>query len=162
MLVLSKQKIQQKVRRLALEILEHNYQNKELILAGINNNGMRFAKLLLRELKAHSGNKLILTQIKLNPADPLTSEVEVGLDIQSLSGKSVIIIDDVANTGRTLFYALRPLLQVLPAKVQMAVLVDRQHKSFPVHVDFVGLSLATTVQENILVNLEKDAYVKLE
>ena len=65
----------------------------------------------------------------------------------------------MANTGRTIFYAIKPFLDVLPGKVEVAVLVDRKHKSFPVKVDYMGLSLATTLQENISVNLsEKDNY----
>ena len=162
MIVLEKTKIKQKIRRLAHEIIEQNYKAKEIVLAGINNNGMRFAKQLLKQLRSISEEKISLTQIKLNPADPLSSDIELDLDVKSLSGKTVIIVDDVANTGRTLFYALKPLMNILAIKIQMAVLVDRQHKSFPVKVDFVGLSLATTFQENIYVNLEKEFYVKLE
>ena len=65
-----------------------------------------------------------------------------------------IIVDDVANTGRTIFYAFKPLLEVLPKKVEVAVLINREHKSFPIKVDYQGLSLATTVQENIEVNIK--------
>ena len=73
-----------------------------------------------------------------------------------LKSKVLIIVDDVANTGRTIFYAFQPLLALLPSKLQVAVLVDRKHKSFPIEVDYVGLSLATTMKENIVVKLTGD------
>ena len=73
---------------------------------------------------------------------------------EELRDKVIIVVDDVANTGRTIFYAIKPLLNVLPRKVEVAVLVDRKHKSFPVHVDYVGMSLNTTLQENIDVHID--------
>jgi pyrimidine operon attenuation protein/uracil phosphoribosyltransferase len=75
------------------------------------------------------------------------------MPLSELEGKTIVVVDDVGNTGRTLFYACKPLLEVLPHKVEMAVLVDRKHKSFPVKVDYVGLSLATTLREHIDVQL---------
>ena len=75
------------------------------------------------------------------------------MSAEEFKNKVVIIVDDVANTGRTIFYAIKPLLDVLPKRVQVAVLVDRKHKSFPIHVDYVGLSLATTLNENIDVQI---------
>ncbi|RMF31389.1 MAG: phosphoribosyltransferase, partial [Bacteroidetes bacterium] len=144
---------QQKIRRLAIEIIEHNYDEDEIILAGINNNGMYFASLLLEELRARRPDPFHLTSLRLNPANPLASEIQFGMPLEQVAGKVVIIVDDVANTGRTIFYATKPLLEVLPKKVEVAVLVDRQHKSFPIKVDYVGLSLATTLRENIDVQI---------
>ena len=83
------------------------------------------------------------------------------MEVGALRGKTIVVVDDVANTGRTLFYATKPLMEVVPAKVQMAVLVDRMHKSFPVHVDFVGMSLATTIQDHIEVELGRSYSVAL-
>ena len=81
--------------------------------------------------------------------------VEIDLSPEALHNQTIIVIDDVANTGRTLFYACKPFLELLPRKIEMAVLVDRKHKSFPVLVDYVGLSLATTLREHIEVDLSK-------
>ena len=80
-------------------------------------------------------------------------EIEIELPLESLNGKNIIVIDDVANTGRTLFYAVKPLMTILPNKIETAVLVDRKHKSFPIEVNYYGISLATTFQENIKVKL---------
>lgn len=153
MKLLDSKKIGQKINRLAIEILENNYQEKELILAGINNNGMRFAKMLATVLAEKSEQNIVLTTIKLSPADPMSTPITIGLSDSEIKDKVLIIIDDVANTGRTIFYAFQPLMQVMPKKVEVAVLVDRKHKSYPIKVDYVGLSLATTLNEHIQVNL---------
>ncbi len=155
MKILENSKIEQKIRRLSIEILENNYGEKSLILAGINNNGTHFAKLLIKELKKLTDIPISLAKLSLNPANPLESEIQIDLEKKDLKNKVVIIVDDVANTGRTIFYAMQPLLQTLPKKVEVAVLVDRQHKQFPIGVDYVGLSLATTLKENIQVDIKK-------
>ena len=155
MKILDQKTIERKTKRVAMEILENNYGEKELILAGINNKGMTFAKMLLNELEKVTKVKLTLTQVKISPADPLGNEVSFGMPVKDIKGKVVIMVDDVANTGRTIFYACKPLLDTLPKKVEVAVLVNRQHKSFPVRVDFVGLSLATTLMEDIDVHFNE-------
>ncbi len=162
MQILNKQQIAQKINRIAIQILERNLHAKEIVLAGINNNGYGFAKKLEKTLSGLTEIPILLTRIQLNPADPLDSEIKVDAPLNDLEKKVIIVIDDVANTGRTIFYAMKPLLNILPRKVEVAVLVDRTHKSFPVHVDYVGLSLATTLKENIEVDLtSKSASVEL-
>ncbi|MBC7774351.1 MAG: phosphoribosyltransferase [Phycisphaerae bacterium] len=155
MQILTDHQIRQKIRRIAIEILERNYGESEIILAGLNNNGLGFAQLLLKELQAVApkSTSLTLTRIRLNPANPVEYEPVVELSAAELRGKSIVIVDDVANTGRTIFYAVQPLLKVVPKKVEVAVLVDRQHKSFPVKADYVGLSLATTLRDDIDVRI---------
>lgn len=155
MQILTDRQIRQKIRRIAIEILERNYGEPEIILAGLNNNGLGFAKLLMAELEAVAtkNTKLSLTSIRLNPANPVEYEPVVEMSAAELRDKAIVIVDDVANTGRTIFYAVQPLLQVVPKKVEVAVLVDRQHKSFPVKADYVGLSLATTLREHIDVRI---------
>ncbi len=151
--ILDKSQIKRKIRRLAIQIMEQNYGDEEIILAGINNNGYFFAELLRKELKKISDSQIRLTRITLNPARPVDNPISIEMDVKELKNKTVIVVDDVANTGRTLFYAIEPLLQTLPRKVEMAVLVDRTHKAFPLRADYVGTSLATTLQENIIVHI---------
>ncbi len=153
MRILDQNKIKQKVKRLAIEIIENNYDAKEIIVAGINNNGYGFAKMLLRQLRSLSDIQYTLARIKINPAKPLSEEVTISLKSDDLENKIVIIVDDVANTGRTTFFAFKPLLEVMTQKIEVAVLVDRLHKSFPIKVDYVGLSLATTLKEDIDVRI---------
>ncbi len=153
MQVLDSKQIEQKIKRLSFEIIEMNHHASEIILLGINNNGHQFAKKIVSQLKKITSQSIVLSRIVINPADPVSSPVDIDLDISKLKNKCVILVDDVANTGRTLFYACKPIMDVLPKKLEVAVLVDRQHKSFPIKVDYVGLSLATTIQENIDVKL---------
>lgn len=149
MKLLDKNQIQQKIKRLAIQILENNLEEQEIVLAGINNNGLTFAKMLHKQLQKITQTPIELTQIRLSPADPLSNPVEIKMPTEELEGKVLIIVDDVANTGRTIFYAFQPLMQILLKKVEVAVLVDRKHKSYPIEVNYMGLSLATTIQENI-------------
>jgi pyrimidine operon attenuation protein/uracil phosphoribosyltransferase len=155
MKILDHRQIQQKIKRLAFEILERNYGEEEIILAGINNNGMTFAELLLAELRAISSIRFTLTRLRLNPAAPAQHPIQLEMPVVELDNKAVIIVDDVANTGRTIFYAIKPILEVVPKKVEVAVLVDRTHKSFPIRVDYFGLSLATTLLQNIKVRIRE-------
>jgi pyrimidine operon attenuation protein / uracil phosphoribosyltransferase len=158
MLVLNHTQITRRLRRLATEILERNYDTPELILAGLNNNGLAMAQKLMQELlpAKPESMSITLTRIRLNPANPLEYTPYIEMEQAELAGKTLIIVDDVMNSGRTLFYAVQPLLAVLPAKVEVAVLVERKHKNFPIKSDYVGLSLATTVKDDIDVQI-KDA-----
>lgn len=159
MQILDHNQIIQKVKRLSYQIAERNLNEKSIAILGINNNGLRFAKMVKAELSAIlPDTELILSNISLNPANPLSEPITVSAETEELKGRSIIIIDDVANTGRTLYYALHPLMNMVPKCIEVAVLVNREHKSFPIKVDYQGLSLATTLKENIQVDLsdEKD------
>lgn len=157
MQILNEQQIQQKIKRLAIQILEHHCEEEAVILAGVNNNGANFAQLLYDAILQINSPKptLVQTNIRLSPANPLERQVTIELPFEQLHNKVIIVVDDVANTGRTLFYAMKPILNhVIPKKLEVAVLVDRKHKLFPIHVDYVGLALATTLSENIDVQLK--------
>ncbi len=158
MTILNDTQIRQKLKRLAFEIIEQNLQERDIWLLGINNNGLSFAELLLNELEGieDHGINFHLGSIRLNPASPLDQEVELSVPAKELKNKSVIIIDDVANTGRTLFYALKPFMNILTERIEIAVLIDRKHKLFPISINFVGLSLATTIMDNIKVGINSD------
>ena len=163
MKILNDKQIDQKLQRLAVQILENNFDAEELIFAGVNKNGYEMARLLRNNLEHRTHIKIHLTRLRINPASPANHPITVEFPAESLQNKVVIIVDDVANTGRTIFYAVKPILDVLPKKVEVAVLVDRKHKNFPIQPDYVGLSLATTRQENIEVRLlnveERGAYL---
>lgn len=155
-LILNEQQIEQKIKRLAIQILEHNHDETEVYLIGINNNGLGFAQMLFDAIHNIEVEKptFHLTQVILSPANPLGKGVDIQLPLQQLEGKAIIFVDDVANTGRTLFYAMKPVLvDILPKKVEVAVLVDRKHKNFPIFINYVGLTLATTLSENIDVQI---------
>lgn len=150
MQILSHQQIIQKTRRMAYEIAEHNLKFEEIILAGINKNGYRFAILLAEEINKIKSPACKIVRLNVNPADPISHPVSIEIDpSKDLKNSCVIVVDDVANTGRTVFYGFKSLMDRMVGKVQVAVMVDRTHKKYPVHVNYIGLSLATTLKENI-------------
>ncbi len=149
MQILTRAQIQQKIKRLAIEILENNFEEKAIMLVGINNKGTSFAQLLREELKKITEIRIDLFTVRLNPAAPVSTPVEINTPIETLKNKTIIVIDDVANTGRTIFYACKPILEIIPKKLEVAVLIDRKHKTFPIQPKYVGLSLATTLKEDI-------------
>jgi pyrimidine operon attenuation protein / uracil phosphoribosyltransferase len=152
--ILNSEDIQQKTRRIAYQIVEDNYEETELTIIGIKPNGYGYAELLKKEIEAIDSIKVKLLELSMNKLKPLEDEIAFHPGKVTLDGKTVIIVDDVANTGKTLYYALKPVMEFSPKKVQAAVLVDRQHKLFPVTADFVGLSLSTTLKEHIVVKFD--------
>ncbi len=155
--IVSADKILQKIKRIAFEIAEDNYDEPEIVLAGIckATEGYIFAAMLYEELKKISRSTIRLTHIELDKNDPGNSAVELNLTEDEIDNKVIVVVDDVANTGRTLLYAIKPLLGFSPKKIRNAVLVERKHKLFPVSPDYVGLSLSTTIHEHIKVILSE-------
>lgn len=152
--ILSKELTIKKINRIAHEILERNFEEKELVLAGIDPCGYTLAKMLETILKEISKTKITLIKVSLDKLAPLQSEIKLDCDINTIAKKPIILVDDVLNTGRTLAYSFKPFLTSEVKKLQVAVVVDRDHKTFPVHADFVGYSLSTTLQEEIKVELD--------
>ncbi|THH41867.1 phosphoribosyltransferase family protein [Neolewinella litorea] len=162
MQLLNHTQINAKVTRLAMEILERNTEESELYILGINRRGMELARRLEHDLRRISDAPLHLWNLRIDPSDPLASGATVDHDLQELDGKPVLVVDDVANTGRTLFYALGALHRVLPSKIEVAVLVDRQHKNWPIYVTYSGMVLSTTLGDNILVEFGEEDLAVLQ
>lgn len=143
-----------KLQRLAYEILENNSGEQQVILAGIRENGTVIAKYIQRYLQETSNLYADLITIYLDKRLPqkVTLNREMGFD-----NKVIIIIDDVANSGKTMLHAMKPFLDHDPKKIQTLVLVERTHKAFPIHPDYVGLSVATTLDEHIFVEVEGES-----
>jgi len=156
MQILDQPQIKRKIKRLALQVAENNLDAGTLYIGGINNNGKRFAAMLSEQINDLTSLQVIHFDIKLNPANPVDQAVQFSIEPHVLNDKNILIVDDVANTGRTLFYAFKPLMHIVPNQIEAAVLVDRKHKSFPVKVDYVGLSLSTTLHEVIDVRLHEE------
>lgn len=155
-LILDKDRIGWKLQRMAYEIWEHNSNEKKVVLVGIQGSGLSVANALAAKLKAISPLQVEVVTLKINKRKPLANDIVIETD---LSGCSVVLVDDVANSGKTLLYALRPVLDFELKKVMVAVLVDRKHKSFPVSPDIVGHSVATTLQEHIEVETGDDEII---
>lgn len=145
-LILDKERIDRKLQRMAYELWEHNSHETQIILLGVEGSGLSVANNLAARLTKISPLKVEVLTLKLNKRKPLSEEIVLNND---LTGKSVVLVDDVANSGKTLLYALRPVLNYEVKKIMVAVLVDRKHKAFPVSSDIVGHSVSTTIQEHI-------------
>ena len=138
---------------MAYEILENNFGENQFVLAGIREKGVVIARniqALLNEISKISTELLIVNLDKTNP-QLVTLDKEV-----SFKDKVILLIDDVSNSGKTLLYSLKPFLNTNQKKIQTLVLVERRHNTFPVKPDYVGLSVATTLQEHIFVEVEGD------
>ena len=151
--ILNRTKVLQKIRRIAYEITEQNFDEKELVLVGVVDNGYLLAQLLSEELKKIGQFKVELYKVELNKKTPLQSDILLEVDIESLNEKSVLLVDDVLYTGRTLAYSLKPFLNTRIKKLQTAILIDRDHKTFPIAADYVGYALSTTLKEHVTVEL---------
>ena len=160
-LVLNKQQLQQKIDRLAWQIYEQNYKEKEIIIAGIANRGVLIAKKIAKKLTKISDIKVKLATIKVDKDNPFYKDIEVDISEKDYKNKVLILVDDVLNSGKTLMYGAKYFLSVPLKKLSTIVLVDRNHNRFPIKADFVGLSLSTTLKEHISVELEKNAGVYL-
>jgi pyrimidine operon attenuation protein / uracil phosphoribosyltransferase len=159
--ILDQSVAEKKLRRMALEIIENNLDEKEIILAGIRESGSVVAKCIQKILSEISSLNAEMIGIALDKKLPKEVTLSKKMDF---TDKVIIVVDDVANSGKTLLYAMKPFLEYQPKKIQALVLVGRSHNSFPVHPDYVGLSIATTLQEHIYVEVSEDkvlgAYMK--
>lgn len=158
--LLTTRQISQKVDRMAMEIIERNYKESELYIAGIAQNGYLLAKALCQVLKKRSKFKITLLRLVVDKDNPIGKEIAVDLKAGELKGKVVLVVDDVLNSGMTLMYGIAPFLAVPVKKLNTAVLVDRSHRRYPVHADHVGLSLSTTLQEHVEVDFKKGVFIK--
>ncbi len=154
--ILTAEQTKQKIRRLAFEIYEENFEEETIILAGIEGMGIILTKQLAKELEAISPLKITQICVRLDKLQPTQSEVVLDCEPSVFENKSIVLIDDVLNTGRTLAYSLRPFLKVRIKELHTAVLIDRGHHSFPIAADFAGLRLSTTLQERIEVVLDNE------
>ena len=146
-LLLNSHQIEQKIKRMAYEIWEHNHDEKEVILLGIAPTGFLLAQELARQLTIISSLKIEIIPMKVHKTEPhKDKDMTLPLDINN---KSVLPVDDVTNSGKTLLYALRPVLKQLPSKIEIAVLVNRHHKDFPIVPGIIGHAISTTLQDHI-------------
>ncbi|TPE44727.1 phosphoribosyltransferase family protein [Pontibacter mangrovi] len=155
-LILDRGQIEQKLKRMAYEIYERNFEEQELVLAGIHPNGYTLAERLAEQLQQISAIQVQLVQVTLNKATPLQEPVLVQPESINLEGKVTVLVDDVLNTGKTLAYTLNAFLPQNPKKLEVATLVDRHHPLYPIAATYTGYSLATTLRERVHVVLQED------
>ena len=156
-IILDQKQIDHKIRRIAYQIYENNVSEKEVVIAGIFENGFIFAKKIKKVIEKISPIKVIMCKVmidKKNPIEPITTSLESKI----YKNKSLVLVDDVLHSGTTLIYGIKHFLQVPLKQFNTAVLVDRNHKKYPVKADFKGISLSTSINENVSVVFEKGNY----
>ncbi|GGF76388.1 phosphoribosyltransferase family protein [Wenyingzhuangia marina] len=154
-IILNHQEITQKTRRIAFQILESHCDVDEIILAGINGNGFIFAQHIKNHLTQISDLNITLCEVILDKKNPLNT-IETSISKENYTNKHIVLIDDVLNSGKTLIYGVKHFLNVSLASFKTAVLVNRNHKEYPVKADFKGISLSTSLQETIEVDFSNE------
>ncbi len=162
-LVMNQLQIKQKVNRIAYQIYEDNFSEPEIIIAGISPGGYKFSERIAAALKEICPMKITLIEVILDKDNPINETVKFSVEGKSLTGKVVILVDDVLNSGKTLIYSMKPFLEMDLKKLRIVVLVNRNHKRYPINPDFCGLTLSTTLHEHIFVELgdtDDNVYLK--
>jgi len=155
-LLLNHEQIQQKINRMAYQLFENNFTETEIVLAGIEQRGYILAKRIQLALTSFSKQKVTLLSIEVEKDSPYHSFQSKEIAREIFEKKVVIVVDDVLNSGKTLIYGVNQFLHAPVKKISTLVLIDRNHKRFPVNADYVGLSLATTLKQNIRVVFSED------
>lgn len=153
--ILSHPEIAHKIQRIAYQIYESNVNEKEIVVAGIIGTGLDFAKKLAAALEKITTAKVTLCEVKMDKKNPLKG-VTTSLKREEYENKSLVIADDVLNSGSTLIYGVHHLLEVPLKQLKTAVLVNRNHKKYPVKADFKGISLSTSLQEHVVVSFDPE------
>lgn len=145
-----------KIRRMANQILEHNFNEATVVLVGIESCGLQLAKSLAKHILNDSGQSIPVFSLKINKQTPELGAIQSNLTPEQSKKAVVVVVDDVQNTGRTMMYACAYFLNMDVKSVQSAVLIDRRHNTYPVRADFIGLSLATMLHDHVeVVETEK-------
>ncbi|NMH28158.1 phosphoribosyltransferase family protein [Flavobacterium silvaticum] len=155
-IILTNQQIEHKIRRIAFQIYETFVEEEEIVLAGIASNGFVLAKRIAATVSEISDIKVLLCEVKIDKQHPF-SAVKTSLKPDEYSNRGLVLVDDVLNSGTTLIYGVRHFLEVPLKKFKTAVLVDRNHKKYPVKADFKGISLSTSYMEHVKVVLKENA-----
>lgn len=153
--ILSHQEIEHKIKRIAYQIYETFVEEETIVIAGIAANGSVLAQRIASTLENISTLKVIFCEVYINKQNPLDTII-TSISPQEYTGKGVVLVDDVLNSGSTLMYGVKHFLEVPLKKFKTAVLVDRNHKQFPIKVDFKGISLSTSSQEHVAVVFEEN------
>lgn len=152
--ILTHKQIQHKIKRIAYQIYEANVDETELIIAGIDGGGLSFAKKIKSVLEKITQADIVLCKVSMDKKNPLDSGVITSLNESEYQNKSIVLIDDVLNSGTTLIYGVHHFLKTPLKQLKTAVLVNRNHKKYPVKADYKGISLSTSLNEHIKVEFK--------
>ncbi len=155
LLVLDEVQIDQKIKRIAYEILENNFDEKVIYVAGIKGPGFKLSKKIKKELEKISDISIELLQVEIDKESPTQNDIRIEGDMSAVRNKVVLLVDDVQHTGKTFAYSMRPFLNISVKRIEVAVLVNRAHTEFPVAPTYTGYELSTTINDHIHVVLEE-------
>lgn len=151
--ILNHNEINHKIRRIAFQIYESNVNETEVVLAGIDKNGYMLAKKLKTALQKISEINPVLCKVTIDKKQPWEN-IKTSIAPENYKNKSLVLVDDVLNSGTTLIYGVKHFLDVPLKQFKTAVLVNRNHKKYPVKADYKGISLSTSLHEHVNVVLE--------
>lgn len=154
-LILTKRQIEHKIKRIAYQVYETNANEDTVVVAGIKENGFLLAQKIKSAIEKISPLQVILCEVIIDKRQP-TNPVRTSISASEYQDKSILLVDDVLHSGTTLIYGVRHFLEVPLKQFKTAVLVDRNHKKYPIKVDFKGISLSTSINENVAVIFEKE------
>jgi pyrimidine operon attenuation protein/uracil phosphoribosyltransferase len=159
-IILAHKQITHIIKRMAYQVYEDNISEEDLILAGVRGEGFILAQLIADELEKISDLNIELLAIEIDKKNPIEKDIVLNpkRNAEDLHQKSVVVIDDVLNSGSTLLFSLQPFLKQPMRQIKTAVLVNRNHKKYPVKADFKGISLSTSSHENVRVSLAPEAF----
>lgn len=145
------------IRRIAYQIYEDNIAEKRIVIAGVISNGDKVAKSIAKVLRSISDIEVIDCQIQIDKKNP-RKKTEISIDTSLYENQSIVIVDDVLHTGSTLIYAVRHFLQVSISQCKVAVLINRNHKKFPIKADYKGISLSTSMHEHVEIVCKNNSF----
>lgn len=152
--ILNHKEIDQKINRLAFEVLENTFEEPVIHIGGICGNGIRIAHRLEEIIKANSDQKVVVFEITVNKDEPWKEPITLSIPEVELKNAYIILVDDVLNSGKTMQYALVKFLERPTKSIKTVALVDRTHRRYPIKADFVGLSLSTTLKERVELTMD--------
>lgn len=155
--ILNAQEIQHKIQRLAWELYDRHSKAEKLYVVGIQENGYWLAEQLVEKLTAISSIEVELVPLVMHKKAPVLNDMHISLPEHA----EIALVDDVLNSGRTLLWAVIKLMEFRPQQLSTTVLVDRSHKRYPVKADLKGISLSTTLQETVRLNIENGLAVNV-
>lgn len=160
-LLLNHHQIAQRIDRIAWQIYEDNNEESEIFILGIWQNGYLLAQKIQKAVQQICNLKVHLFELRIDKQQQEKHEVTISGSREAMVGKSIILVDDVLNSGKTLIYSMKAILSTDTRKIRTVLLVDRDHRRFPILTDFVGMTLSTTFQEHVSVEFGKEDAVYL-
>lgn len=148
-IILNHEQIKHKIRRIAYQIYESNVDEAKIIIAGIDGGGLKFARKIQAVLQEITSAEIVLCKMMMDKKNPLKSGISTSIPEADYACESVVLVDDVLNSGTTLIYGVQHFLKTPLKRLKTAVLVNRNHKKYPVKADFKGISLSTSLQEHV-------------